>query len=352
MTIYTLPDTKAFESCLNNKNTHLLTLANRTGMQIALSDYGARLVSALVPNKQGTLVDVVLGFNSIDAYVHAREQYHGATIGRFANRIAAGHFHLGGDSFPLAQNNAENSLHGGPEGFHRKVWDRQVSLKKQVDFYYVSPGGEEGFPGTLNTCVSYELTNENEIKIHFRATTDKTTVVNLTNHAYFNLNGEGNGDILNHFIEIPSTHFIPIDDKQIPTGELLPVEDTAFDFREAKKIAQGINTPVDQIRYATGYDHGFVNESPISSPAATAYSEESGILLEVFTDQPSIHLYTGNFLADDQGKSGNRYLKHGGFCFEAQHYPDSPNQPHFPTVILNPGEELKQTIIYKFSIKK
>ncbi|MBL1408157.1 aldose epimerase family protein [Sphingobacterium faecale] len=352
MTIYKLPDTKAFESCLNNKNTHLLTLANRTGMQIALSDYGARLVSVLVPDKHGTLVDVVLGFNNIDGYIHAKEQYHGATIGRYANRIAGGHFQIGNTSCSLAQNNGENSLHGGPEGFHRKVWDRQVSLKKQVDFYYVSPDGEEGFPGTLNTCVSYELTNENEIKIYFRATTDKTTVINLTNHAYFNLNGEGNGDILNHYIQIPSSNFIPINSKQIPTGQISPVEDTSFDFRVAKKIAQEINSSADQIQYAMGYDHGFVNESPISTPAATAYSEGSGILLEVFTDQPSVHLYTGNFLANDQGKSGHRYLKHGGFCFEAQHYPDSPNQGHFPAVILSPGEEFQHTIIYKFSVKK
>lgn len=352
MPIYRIPDTKAFEGCLSNKNTHLLTFTNRAGMQIALSDYGARLISALVPDKHGNLVDVVLGFDSIQGYFQAGEQYHGATIGRFANRIAQGRFALNDTPYVLAQNNGENSLHGGPNGFHHKLWDRQVSFKKQVDFCYVSPDGEEGFPGEVKVNVSYELTNENEIKIRFRANTNKTTIINLTNHAYFNLNGEGNGDVLNHFIKIPSTSFIPINDKQIPTGKLSPVEGTAFDFRESRKIVEGINSSEDQIRYANGYDHGFVNQAPISSAAATAYSEESGILLEVFTDQPSIHLYTGNFLADDMGKSGRRYLRHGGFCFEAQHYPDSPNQQNFPSVILQPGEEFDQTIIYRFSLKK
>lgn len=352
MTIYKLPDTKAFESCLNNKNTHLLTFVNRAGMQIAVSDYGARLVSALVPDKHGNLVDVVLGFDTITGYTDAGEQYHGATIGRYANRIAHGSFKINDIPFTLAQNNGENSLHGGPNGFHTKVWDRQVSLQKQVDFCYISPDGEEGFPGTVNVNVSYELTNENEIKIRFRATTDKKTVINLTNHAYFNLNGEGNGDILNHILQIPATTYIPINSKQIPIGELLPVENTAFDFRTPKKIVESINSPEEQIQYAQGYDHGFINQSTISTPAATAYSQESGILLEVYTSQPSIHLYTGNFLSNDLGKSGHRYLRHGGFCFEAQHYPDSPNQKNFPNVILAPGEELDQTIIYKFSLKK
>lgn len=352
MTIYKLPDKKAFEDCLDNKSTHLLTFVNRTGMQIAISDYGARLVSALVPDKHGNLVDVVLGFNSIRGYLNAKEQYHGATIGRYANRIAQGTFEIKGTTFTLKHNNGENSLHGGPNGFHTKVWDRQVSFQKQVDFSYISPDGEEGFPGTVTANVSYELTNENEIKIRFRASTDKTTVINLTNHAYFNLNGEGNGDILHHLIQIPSSTFIPIDSKQIPTGEIRSVEGSAFDFRTSKKIAEAINSPEEQIQFAAGYDHGFINSSSINAPAAMAYSPESGILLEIFTNQPSIHLYSGNFLSDDMGKSGRRYLKYGGFCFEAQHYPNSPNQKQFPSVVLEPGEVFDQTIIYKFSLKK
>ena len=352
MIVYKLPDPNNFTSKINGKNTHLITLTNRTGMQIALTDFGARLVSALVPDKKGNLIDVVLGFDSIEGYVSAQEQYHGATIGRFANRIANGKFSIDDNAYVLAQNNGINCLHGGNDGFHKKVWDRQVSFKKQVDFYYVSPDNEEGFPGELKTTVSYELTNENEIIIRFRAKADKPTILNLTNHAYFNLDGEGNGDTLGHLITIPSDEFLPINEHQIPTGEPVSVENTVFDFREAKSIAKHIDNEDDQLKYASGFDHTFINTQPISKTAARAYSKESGIELEVYTTEPGLHLYTGNFLADDKGKSGNKYLRYGGFCFEAQHYPDSPNQLQFPTVLLQPGEEYLSEIIYKFNIKK
>ena len=352
MTTYKLPIAQGFEHKIDHKNTHLITLKNRAGMAIALTDYGARLVSALVPDKHGNLIDVVLGFDSIEGYLHAKEQYHGATVGRFCNRIAKGKFNLESKEYSLALNNGNNCLHGGIKGFHRKVWDRQVSFKKLVDFYYVSPDGEEGFPGELKTSVSYELTNENEIIIKFRGTTDAPTVLNLTNHAYFNLNGEGNGDVLNHLIQINSDEFLPIDENQIPIGKPESIEETAFDFRQAKTIAQDINAQDDQLEYANGYDHCYLNKQPISQAIASAYSKESGILLEVFTSEPSIHFYTGNFLADDLGKSGHRYLRYGGFCFEAQHYPDSPNHPDFPSVILNPGEVFQSEIRYKFSIQK
>lgn len=352
MTIYKLPDIKAFESCIHDKNTHLLTFTNRAGMQMAVTDFGARLVSALVPDKQGNLVDVVLGFNSIDGYTQAKEQYHGATIGRFANRIADGRFNIGDQTYTLAKNNGKNALHGGPAGFHNQVWDRQVSFKKKVDFYYVSKDGEEGFPGELNVNVSYELTNENEIKIRFLARTNKTTVVNLTNHAYFNLNGEGNGDVLSQFVQIPSSKFLPINPDQIPLGTLQPVDGTCLNFRKSKKIIEGLKETESQIQHAHGLDHGYVKEVSISSAAATAYSEETGIVLELFTDQPCIHFYTGNFLADDEGKSKQKYLRHGGFCFEAQHAADSPNQEKFPSVVLHPGEVFERNITYKFSLHK
>lgn len=352
MTIYTLPDPKNFEHNLNGKNTHLFTLTNRAGMQVALTDYGARLVSALVPDKHGNLVDVVLGFDSIQGYLQAQEKYHGATIGRYCNRIANGSFTLTDKTYTLPQNNGSNCLHGGDDGFHTKVWDRQVSFKKKVDFYYISADNEAGFPGELKVNVSYELTNENEIIITFRATTDKTTVLNLTNHAYFNLNGEGNGDTLTHFLHIPSEKFIPISDKQVPTGQIAEVEGTVFDFVTPKKIVQDIQVDDEQLKFANGYDHTFVNIQPVSLPAATAYAEESGIQLDVLTTEPGVHLYTGNYLADDAGKSGNKYLTYGGFCLETQHYPDSPNHPNFPTVILHPNEEFVSTTIYKFSINK
>ncbi|GGH04452.1 galactose mutarotase [Sphingobacterium alkalisoli] len=352
MTTYSLPKPSDFAHTINGKNTHLIILTNRAGMQVALTDYGARLVSALVPDKRGNLVDVVLGFDSIHGYLGAKEKYHGATIGRFGNRIANGKFNLDGTEYTLAQNNGPNSLHGGEGGFHSKVWDRQVSFKQKVDFYYVSPDGEEGFPGEVKVKVCYELTNENEIIIRFRATTDKPTVINLTNHAYFNLNGEGNSNILDHLLQIPSTHFIPIDDNQIPFGNEAPVENTPFDFRTLKKISQDIGDDDLQIKAGTGYDHTFINPNPLSQAAATAYAEDSGIQLQVYTTEPGIQLYTGNFLSADSGKSGNEYQKRGGFCFEAQHYPDSPNQPNFPNVVLRPGEEFQSQISYKFNIVK
>ena len=352
MTTYKLPLPKDFEGKYNNKNTHLITLTNRAGMQIALTDFGARIVSALVPDRNGDLIDVVLGFDTIQGYLSAKEHYHGATIGRFCNRIANGKFSIDGNEYSLPQNNGSNCLHGGNEGFHNKVWDRQVSFNKLVDFYYVSPDGEEGFPGELKTTVSYELTNFNEIIIKFRATSNAPTVVNFTNHAYFNLNGEGNGDVLNHEVTILSNEFLPLNEDQIPTGEIFPVEGTAFDFRQPKTLALDINSQEEQIKIAQGYDHSYVNNQPISEPIAMAYSKESGIELQVFTTEPGIHLYTGNFLSDDVGKSGKKYLRFGGLCFEAQHFPDSPNQDIFPSVRLNPGEVFESEIKFKFNIRK
>jgi len=353
MAIYTLPDPKDFEHHLHGKNTHLITLTNRSGMQVAFTDYGARIVSILVPDKYGNPTDVVLGFDNIQGYLKADEQYHGATIGRFANRIANGKFQLDGTEYILAQNNGSNSLHGGPEGFHTKVWDRQVSFKKKVDFYYVSANGEEGFPGNLKVMVSYELTEDNEVLIKYKAETDKKTVINLTNHAYFNLNGEGHGDILTHILHIPSDYYLPIDEHQIPFGFESPVQDTAFDFRTPKKIVEGIHGNEEQIQRGNGFDHTFVNKQPISLPAATVFSETSGIQLEVFSTEPGVQLYTGNFLTgNDTGKSGRKYLSRTAFCLETQHYPDSPNQARFPSTILLPGEIFESETIYKFGIKK
>jgi aldose 1-epimerase len=353
MASYKLPKPNDFLGNIQGKNTHLFILKNETGMQIALTDYGARLVSALVPDKQGDLIDVVLGFASLKAYLSANEQYHGATIGRYANRIAGGKFSINDELYELAVNNGPNNLHGGVESFHTKVWDRQINIfKRKLDFYYVSPDGEEGFPGELTTNVCYELTDNNEIIIRFRAKTDKPTVVNLTNHAYFNLNGEGEGDVLDHIVYIPSEEYLPINENQIPLGQPRVVKGSAFDFSSPKKIAQDLNSPDDQLKFANGYDHSFINIQPVSTPAASAYSERSGIVLDVLTTEPSVHLYTGNFLSDDEGKSGKRYTKNGGFCFEAQHYPDSPNQPQFPSVVLQPGQMFESTIIYRFGLRK
>ena len=349
---YSIPEAENFESTLSGKNTHLFTLKNRAGMQVALTDYGARLVSALVPDKNGELIDVVLGFDSITDYLNAQELYHGATIGRMANRVGNGKFQLNDVEYTLPQNNGTNCLHGGPEGFHTKVWDRQVSFRKKVTFYYVSPNNEAGFPGEVNASITYELTDDNELLINFRASSDRPTVVNMTNHAYFNLNGEGNGDILNHAIQINSNAFIEINDNQLPTGNLKSVLDTPFDFREESKIAPKIGVADPQLQFAKGFDHSYINENAYSQAAALAYSSESGITLELFTDYPTVHLYTGNYLSDDQGKSGKKYLQNGGFCFEAQHYFDFPNQPTFPDIVVEPGKEYNFNMKYKFGIRK
>ncbi|MGN0004129.1 MAG: aldose epimerase family protein [Sphingobacterium composti] len=349
---YTIPDTEKFEGNLHGKNTHLFTLKNRAGMQIALTDYGARLVSALVPDKNGNLIDVVLGFDSIQGYLNAKELYHGATIGRFANRIGNGKFVIENQEYILPQNNGSNCIHGGPDGFHTKVWDRQVSFKKKVTFYYVSPNGEAGFPGETKITVTYELTDDNEILINFRATTDKRTVINLTNHAYFNLNGEGNGDILNHLVQINSNKFIEINESQLPTGNLKSVIDTPFDLREETKVVEKIGCDDKQLLFAKGFDHSYINENPFTQVAASAYSAESGIALQLFTDYPTVHFYSGNYLSNDLGKSGKKYLPHGGFCFEAQHYLDSPNQGRFPKYILEAGQEYNFNMKYKFCVRK
>lgn len=353
MANYRLPDFKDFTHNIDGKNTHLFVLKNRGGMQVAFTDYGARIVSILVPDKTGTLRDVVLGFNSIHEYLQAEEQYHGATIGRYANRIAKGQFSLDAEDYPLQQNNGSNSLHGGPAGFHSKVWDRRTSFKKKIDFCYISPDGEEGFPGKLKVYVSYELTEDNEIIIKYNAETDKKTIVNLTNHAYFNLDGEGEGDVLHHVVSLPADHFLPIDENQIPLENEKPVAGTVFDFRSPKKIGEDIDKDEVQLTRANGYDHTFVNRQPIAKVAASAYSSRSGVRLEVFTTEPGVHLYTGNFLSDkDIGKSGRPYFSRSAFCFETQHYPDSPNHPQFPSVVLEPGQFFESETIYKFSIKK
>ncbi|MGJ1445331.1 aldose epimerase family protein [Sphingobacterium spiritivorum] len=350
--IYQLPSSKNFESQLKDKNTHLFILKNARGMQVALSDYGARIVSILVPDQKGNLRDVALGFDSIQKYYEADEQYHGVTAGRFANRIANGKFEINGSSYTLDQNNGINSLHGGVEGFHRRVWDRRMNQESYVEFYYVSKDGEEGFPGNLSVVVSYSLTDENEIIIKYRAESDQDTVINLTNHTYFNLNGEGNGDILNHHLQINSTEYLAVDEHQIPNA-IIPVEGTAFDFREFKTIAQDIAANDEQLIAAKGYDHCFVNAVPISSPCASVFSPSSGIRMDVLTTEPGVQLYTGNWMTgNDIGKSGHKYLPYAGFCLETQHYPDSPNQPEFPTTSLKKGEVFTSETHFKFSIQK
>ncbi|MGK9117233.1 aldose epimerase family protein [Olivibacter jilunii] len=357
MARYKLPLLKDFKTKGGDKSSALIILKNNRGMQVALTNYGARIVSMIVPDKTGSSVDVVLGFNNILDYLHADELYHGATIGRYANRISNGTFELGGIPYKIEPNNGPNALHGGKNGFHTKIWDRRINNPNQVTFYYTSPDGEEGFPGTLTVSVDYLLTDENELQINYRANSDKDTIINLTNHAYFNLDGEGSGSIVDHIVEIAAETFLPINEVQIPLGELRPVSDSAFDFRKPKRISSGISSDDEQIQKGGGgYDHTFVlNEANKDGKkvAASAFSEKSGIMLEVLTTEPGIQFYTGNALTGkDKGKSGNHYAKQHAFCFETQHFPDAPNQAQFPSPILKAKQPFRSQTIYRFHVQK
>lgn len=349
-----LPQKQSFEKTIFQKNTHLFVLRNTNGAYLALTDYGARVVSILIPDKYGNLTDVALGYNNIDSYLNSAEPYFGATIGRYANRIANGQFELNGKKYILTKNNNSNSLHGGPEGFHHKVWDRRLSFQRNtIDFYLFSPDGEEGFPGDLRVHVNYTLTDDNEIIITYRAQANKDTILNLTNHTYFNLNGEGKESILNHKLKINSPSYLPINNNMIPLGAKEFVHNTAFDFRKYKAIGKDIGSSDEQLKIANGYDHTYINTLNISSAIAEVFSSKSGILMEVFTSEPGVQLYTGNFLeSKENGKSGTPYDQYSGFCLETQHYPDSPNQVNFPSTILKKDEEFHSKTIYKFSLKR
>ncbi len=357
MSHYTLPHPKDFEHQIDGKKTHLVILENNAGVRVALSDFGARIVSILVPDKTGKLVDVVLGFNSMQAYIQAGEPFHGVTVGRFANRIADGRFTIDGETYYVQPNNGPNALHGGANGFHNQVWDRRVVYKEKADFYYVSADGEEGFPGRLSVMVKYRLTDDNELVISYRAETDKPTVINLTNHAFFNLNGEGNGDVLNHVLQINADKYLPVDRVQIPTGALAPVAGTPFDFTSPKPIQQDISLADEQLERGNGgYDHNYVLHAGVMDtqhPAATIFSPLTGIRLEVLTNEPGLQFYSGNFLnGTDTGKKGKPYEKYGAFCLETQHFPDSPNQSSFPSTLLLPGQVFQSETKYRFSIVK
>lgn len=353
---YTLPNPADFEHRIEGKNTHLIRLTNDRGMEVALTDFGARIVGLLVPDNQGRCTDVVLGFTSLQQYRNAEEPYHGATIGRFANRIARGRFTINHEEYTIDPNHGPNALHGGNNGFHNQVWDRRINYLQKADFYYISADGEEGFPGKLAVRVKYRLTDNNELIISYRAETTRPTVINLTNHAYFNLNGEGNGNVLNHSLQINAGRYLPVDARQIPTGTVEPVADTPFDFRQFKSIGQDIGQTHDQLIKCHGYDHTMVlNTDTFVAPqhAATAISPTTGIRLDVFTSEPGLQFYTGNFLnGKDTGKRGVPYGKYGAFCLETQHFPDSPNQPEFPATLLLPGHVFQSETTYRFSVVK
>jgi aldose 1-epimerase len=337
----------------DGQTIQLYTLTNRQGMQAAITNYGARVVSIRVPDRHGKVADVVLGFDDLQGYL-GNNPYFGAIVGRYANRIAKARFTLDGVEYKLAANNGPNSLHGGLKGFDKRVWTpREISKPHpSLELTYLSKDGEEGYPGNLRVKVVYSLSDDNELKIDYSATTDKDTVLNLSNHSYFNLAGQGNGDILKHVLTINADRFTPVDATLIPTGELRKVEGTPFDFRRPTGIGARINQDNQQLEYGKGYDHNFVLNRKGSGLvlAARATEPESGRVLEVLTTQPGLQFYTGNFLDGTiRGKGGKAYGHRSAFCLETQHFPDSPNHPSFPSTELKPGQTYHEVTVFKFS---
>jgi aldose 1-epimerase len=348
-------DAKNFDKALDGKQVKLFTLKNQKGMEITVTNFGGRIVSWLAPDRNGKMEDVVFGYDSIDGYLNAKESYFGAAIGRYGNRIARGEFSIGDIQYKLAQNNGVNSLHGGVNGFSKKIWEVVQNNPLELNCKLVSPDMDEGYPGELSVSMNYRLTNDNELIIQYEAKCDKPTVINLTNHSYFNLHGAGNGTILDHQLTLNADFFTPIDSTLIPTGEFTPVENTPFDFKKPTEIGTRINSDDQQIKYGLGYDINYVlvkSADQVTALAATVFEPQSGRVLEVFTDQPGIQFYTGNFLDGTYpGKKGKIYGYRSGFCLETQHYPNTPNQPKFPSVQLNPDQVYTHTCIYKFSVK-
>jgi len=348
---------KVFGTTADGKTADLYTLKNKNGMQVSITNFGATVVSIMAPDKTGKMADVALGYDDLAGY-ELNKNYLGVLVGRYGNRIAHGKFSIDGTEYTLAKNNGDNSLHGGIKGFNKAMWEAKDVSKggeAAVEMKYVSKDGEEGYPGNLSVTVFYTLTNKNELKIDYSATTDKKTVVNLTNHTYFNLAGQGNGDILKHELMINADTFTPVDSGLIPTGELKKVEGTPFDFRKATAIGARIDADDEQIRLGGGYDHNFVlnrQKATGLSLAARVSDPASGRTMEVWTTEPGVQFYTGNFLDGSfKGKGGSVYQKRTALCLETQHFPDSPNHPSFPTTLVKPGEKYHTTTVYKFEAK-
>lgn len=330
------------------------TLKNEKGMAVSIITYGGIITTLKVPNKKGVSEDVVLGYKILASYEKATP-YFGALIGRYGNRIANGKFSIDGKEYALKTNDGSNHLHGGVKGFDKVVWTAEVLKDKgALKLSYLSKDMEEGYPGNLNTEVTYTLTNDNTLEVAYQATTDKKTIVNLTQHSYFNLSGDFSKPILDHIVKINADRFVPVNRTLIPTGELKEVANTPFDFREPKTIGQDINADNEQLKRGLGYDHCWVLNAQNEGIRFTssAYEPNSGRLLEVFSDEPGIQLYTGNFLGGTlPNKQGGIYTNRTGFCLETQHYPDSPNQKDFPSTILKPGDTYSTTTSFKFSVK-
>jgi aldose 1-epimerase len=347
----------AFGKMKDGQPVGLYTLTNTGGMEVAITNYGGIVVSIKAPDRSGKFADVVLGFDTFDAYLN-NTPFFGALVGRYGNRIAKARFTLDGHEYHLAANDNGNTLHGGLKGFDKRLWNaKDVSTKEvpALELTYLSKDGEEGFPGNLSVTVTYSLTPKNELRIDYAATTDKDTVLNLTNHSYFNLAGQGEGDILSHLMMINGDRFTPVDATLIPTGGLKSVADTPLDFRKPTAIGARIDADDQQMKFGRGYDHNFVlnRKGGELILAARVTEPSSGRVLEVLTTQPGLQFYTGNFLDGTiHGKAGKVYPRRSAFCMETQHFPDSPNQPQFPTAVLKPGEHFQSTTVFRFSTVK
>jgi len=343
----------SFNAQIDGEEARLYTLSNDNG-KATITNYGARLVSLLVPNKKGGLTDVVLGYDDAETFKENRTSFFGAIVGRYGNRIANATFTLEGKTYQLEQNDGENSLHGGVNGVYDKIWNAEQIDDKTLKLTYHSPDGEAGYPGNVDMSVTYTLNDDNSLAIDYSATTDKTTVLNLTNHAYFNLNGEGDSTILDLELIINADEITPVDEKLIPTGELMDVTNTPFDFRKVALIGARINEDNEQLKRGKGYDHNFVlNKKGRLDTAAIIYSSKTGVQMDVLTEEPGIQFYSGNFMEGGQnnGKEGKDYGYRSAFCLETQHFPNAPNQTNFPSTVLKPGDTYKTRTIYKFSVK-
>jgi len=343
-----------FGTTPQGEDVFIYTLTNQNDLQVRIITYGAIVVSLEVPDRDGNIDDIVLGYDDLNGYIN-NNPYFGAIVGRYGNRINKGIFKLSGKQYLLAKNNGENHLHGGIKGFDKVVWKGESIEQKDaagVALSYLSPDGEEGYPGNLTCQVTYFLTNNNELIVDYKATTDKITILNLTHHSYFNLTGQGKGDILNHQLQIKANYFTPVDQGLITTGDLQPVKDTPFDFRESTAIGERIDLKHPQLQYGGGYDHNWVltNQNGSLALAAKVIEPSSGRVMEIHTTEPGIQFYSGNFLDGTiKGKNKVVYYHRTGFCLETQHYPDSPNKPDFPSVVLKPGQTYTQKTVHRFN---
>jgi len=346
-----------FNATVEGDSVSLYVLKNANGLEATFTNYGQRLVSLMVPDKNGDFEDIALGYSTLKEYQVGNGGYFGAVIGRYGNRIAKGKFDLDGTTYTLATNNGENHLHGGIKGFESVVWKVDSVAQNYIGFSRTSPDMEEGYPGNLDVTVNYTLTDDNELKIEYHATTDKKTHVNLTHHSYFNLKGAGSGNIHDHLLQINADRFNAVDETLIPTGELMPVANTPFDYRTIKSINKDFGGDHPQFKIANGIDHNFIlNEQPKNNEglvfAAKVIEPASGRTLEVFTDEPGVQIYSGNFFdGSTVGKKGKTYDFRASICLETQHFPDSPNQKDFPSTVLEPGQEYQSTTVYRFGVE-